>query len=207
MVPHQLYNFLAWTVGSLESPVTNRRVEIDPETHRKLLAISQDIIYVASKGKEKTPKHMSLAMSVRHMTGSAQLIGLSNSFSYCVSNSVTLNHYTAIAQQEMRRGEDAVPPNIHPRCNITLVWDNNDFGEETLSDTCTTHNTNGIIVQPLLDCQQVEEGPEIPLTTKRTRERTTKPPPSRIHTMGERRQDHLQYRLRFLLSARIIFLY
>ena len=29
----------------------------------------------------------------------------------------------------------------------TLVWDNNDFDEETLSGSGMTHNTNGIILQ------------------------------------------------------------
>ncbi|CAB4008053.1 Hypothetical predicted protein [Paramuricea clavata] len=34
-----------------------------------------------------------------------------------------------------------------PRIPTIIVWDNNDFGEETLSGHGTTHNTNGIVIQ------------------------------------------------------------
>lgn len=47
---------------------------------------------------------MSLAMAIRHLSGSAQLISLLNGFGHCVSHSVTFNHDTALANQEVRRG-------------------------------------------------------------------------------------------------------
>ena len=93
------------------------------------------------------PKHISLAMAVRHLSGSAQLIGLLNGFGYSVSHSFVLEHDTALAQQEIERGSTALPSCIHSGLYTTLVWDNNDFGEETLSGKGTTHNTNGIAIQ------------------------------------------------------------
>ena len=59
------------------------------------------------------PKHMSLAMAIRHLSGAAQLIGLLNGFGHCVSHSVALNHDTAFANQESMFGDDALPVSIH----------------------------------------------------------------------------------------------
>ena len=84
------------------------------------------------------PKHISLAMAVRHLSGSAQLIGLLNGFGYSVSHSFVL---------EIERSSTALPSCTHSGLYTTLVWDNNDFGEETLSGKGTTHNTNGIAIQ------------------------------------------------------------
>ena len=147
LVPCSLYNFIAWTVGASEEPDFEKFVQVTPSTHKKLLSISQDIISLVSNGRKLMPKHMSLAMAIRHLSGSAQLIGLLNGFGHCVSHSVTLNHDTALANQEVRRGVDALPLSIQPRIRTIIVWDNNDFGEETLSGHETTHNTNGIVIQ------------------------------------------------------------
>ena len=116
-------------------------------------------------------------MTVRHLSGSAQLIGLLNGFGYSVSTSVVLNHDTAIANQEMRRGDNALPPSIQPGKHTILIYDNNDFGEETLTGRGTTHNTNGIVVQRGSGLgkerpQQVDRP-----SVKRTRERSVLPPP------------------------------
>ncbi|PIK38209.1 hypothetical protein BSL78_24948 [Apostichopus japonicus] len=105
LVPHQLYNFLAWTVSASDEPNNESKVScVDTESHRKILAISQDIMYLASKGKTQLPKHTSLALALRHLTGSAQLIGLMNGFGYCVPHSVALNIDSAISVKEMDHG-------------------------------------------------------------------------------------------------------
>ena len=177
IIPPCLYNFIAWTVGASDDPCLDKCVSVLPDTHCKILAISQDIVYLQSKGRKQMPKHMSLAMTVRHLSGSAQLIGLLNGFGYSVSSSVVLNHDTAIANQEMRRGDNALPPDIQPGKHTILVYDNNDFGEETLTGRGTTHNTNGIVVQRSSGFgeerpQQVDRP-----SVKRTRERSVLPPP------------------------------
>jgi len=51
-----------------------------------------------------------------------------------------------------------VPVGFHPKVHATVVWDNNDFMEETISGTGTTNNTKGIIVQQIsTDIQNVVE--------------------------------------------------
>ncbi len=75
------------------------------------------------------------------------MIELLNGFGHYASNSVVLNHDTALAESQITHGENALASNIQPAISTLLVWDNNDFGEETLSGCGTTHNTNGIIIQ------------------------------------------------------------
>ena len=41
-----------------------------------------------------------------------------------------------------------MPVNIFPNIPVCLVWDNNDFREDTLSGKNTTHCTTGIVIQP-----------------------------------------------------------
>lgn len=191
-VPPLLLNFLAWAIGASEEPDTEKMVELSAPIQRRLLSISQDIIYLASGGRTLMPKNLSLGMAVRHMSGSAQLIGLLNGFGHCVSNSVVLNHDTALAEQELSRGESAIPSVIQPGIPTTVVWDNNDFGEETLSGRGTTHNTNGIIIQNCNTkpssqehCSSITVNPAV----KRTRKRSMQPPEENLATYCGGKKD------------------
>ena len=152
---------------------------IPEESHRRLLSVAQDLLYLRSKGRMLLPKHTSLAMAVRHMTGSAKLIGILNGLGHSVSNSVTLELDTALAKRQIALGVDILPAGSQP-VFTTVVFDNNDFGEETLSGKGTTHNTNGILVQwpssSLPDDEQSTEAMPLP----RTRERSINPPESNI---------------------------
>ena len=182
VVPWRLYNFLAWTIGASEEPDVEKFVRVGKDTtHRKLLSISQDIISLSSNGRKLMPKHMSLAMAVRHLSGSAQLIGLLIGFGHSVSHSVVLNHDTALAEQEMMKGDDAMPSTIQTGQPITIVWDNNDFGEETASGHGTTHNTNGIIIQEKTN-HQSSSTTTTTTTVKRSRKRSMQPPAANLAT-------------------------
>ena len=120
-VPYILYNFLAWIVGAAEELGTEKTVDTSACVHRKLLSISQDIIFLASYGCTLMSKQSSLDMAVRHLSGSAQLIGLLNGLGHCVSNSVVLNHDTALAELEMNHAENSLPSTIQPGIPTTLV--------------------------------------------------------------------------------------
>ncbi|XP_071847519.1 uncharacterized protein [Apostichopus japonicus] len=178
LVPVQLYNFLAWLIGASEEPSESERVAVSEQHDRRILSMAQDIIYNSSGGKKSMPKHAALAMTVRHLTGSAKLIGLLNGFGHASSHSVILEHDTALAQKQLDMGPINLPPFIKQREFTTLIWDNNDFGEETLSGSGTTHNTNGIVVQT----QQADHSPEDafccpPVATK---SRSLEPPPTEL---------------------------
>lgn len=65
-------------------------------------------------------------------SGSSKLQHLLNSFGHCVSHSVTLEHDTALAVKQLKETSD-IPAGFFEEKFTTLVWDNNDFGEETLT--------------------------------------------------------------------------
>lgn len=125
------------------------------------------------------PKHSALAMAVRHMTGSAQVIGILNGLGHCSSHSQVLEHDTALAELQLERGGTYIPPTIVPEISGTLVWDNNDFGEETLSGKGTMHNTNGIIIQrPTSSDVPTSEF----VSLQKSRKRSLQPPSIQIDT-------------------------
>ena len=71
-------------------------------------------------------------MAVKNMSGSKNLISLLNGLGHCISNNMLYEHDTALAELQIKRGENFIPSSIKPNIHCTLVWDNNDFGEETL---------------------------------------------------------------------------
>lgn len=91
------------------------------------------------------PKHVSLA--IRHLSGSAQLMGLLNGFGYSTSHSYVLKHDIALCMQEILLSANVLPSSLQKGQFTTFVWDNNDFGEQTLSGKGSTHNTNSIAIQ------------------------------------------------------------
>lgn len=44
-------------------------------------------------------------------------------------------------------GQNIIPQNINAEVFATIVWDNNDFNEKTVSGKGTTHVANGIMLQ------------------------------------------------------------
>ncbi|XP_071821662.1 uncharacterized protein [Apostichopus japonicus] len=50
MVPTKLYNFLAWVVGISDEPDDKEKVKTTDAEDRHILAIAQDIMYLATKG-------------------------------------------------------------------------------------------------------------------------------------------------------------
>ncbi|GBO08931.1 hypothetical protein AVEN_6508-1 [Araneus ventricosus] len=85
-------------------------------------------------------------MTVRHLTGSAKLTGLLSGLGHSVSQSTILQLDTDMALLQLKN-QSIFPKNFIPNVFTTLVWDNSDFGEETLCGGGTTLCTNGIILQ------------------------------------------------------------
>ncbi len=131
VVPVELFNFLAWCTGITNVFCSGDYVKVSQDVQKKLLSIGQDLIYLASQGRKLTPKHVALGLAVRHLTGSSQLIGLLNGLGHSISHSLVLQHDTALALQQLQG--DGIPPGFHEGVFTTIVWDNNDFGEETLT--------------------------------------------------------------------------
>lgn len=146
MVPMELYNLIAWCTGASDEPVFDKKVQLPEDTNRRLLSICQDIVYLASSGKKPTPKSLALGLTVRHLTGSSQLLDILSRLGHCISTSSTIGFETALAEYQLATETD-IPKCMSKQHPTVLVWDNIDFGEETLSGRGTTHHTNGIMVQ------------------------------------------------------------
>lgn len=147
VVPLELYNLIAWVIGATEDPAVGHYVDIPHDLNLKVLSICQDIVYLASRGRRQTPKSLCLGLTVRHLTGSSQVVSLLSRLGHCASWNTVVSLDTSLAQLQLIEGRDKIPKGFAKKVPTTLVWDNMDFGEETLSGGGTTHHTNGIMVQ------------------------------------------------------------
>ncbi|KAL1268455.1 hypothetical protein QQF64_033818 [Cirrhinus molitorella] len=147
VVPVELYNLISWIIGATEEPASSHYVDIPDDLNLKVISICQDIVYLASKGRRQTPKSLCLGLTVRHLTGSSQIVSLLNRLGHCASRDTVVSLDTSLAQLQLVEGRDKIPKGFSKKVPTALVWDNIDFGEETLSGHGTTHHTNGIMLQ------------------------------------------------------------
>ena len=153
-IPGLLQGLLSFTIsGKPFEKSSNRKA-------RFVNSFSQDICSAATNGQWLMPKHLLLALTLRHLTGSAQLLTLFNRFGHCQSYSRTLELETAICDSVTQCGI-ALPPTIKQEGSIVthLCWDNFDLAEETPSGSGTTHSTHGIIIQ---ECDTYANPTDIP---------------------------------------------
>ena len=122
------------------------------QKRKKQLAgsFAQDICTAVTNGQWVMPKHLLLGMSVRYLTGSAELITVLNRFGHCAFYSVLLELETAMCSSIEQR-QSATPPSVVPDQNsfIHLCWDNFDLTEKTPSGASTTHTAHGIVIQEM----------------------------------------------------------
>ena len=144
-------------VGDLYQPSSCIKIEDE----RRVLSIAQDIIHCASNSRVKLPKQIGLAMTVRHLTGSKQLVVLLNrmghSSSYDELQAVDTSLATEVLAKVETRGT-VIPSNISPGSFVQLAADNNDLNEETIDGKNTTHATTMVVYQKKVF------GPELPPT-------------------------------------------
>ncbi|XP_061913285.1 uncharacterized protein LOC133656293 isoform X2 [Entelurus aequoreus] len=147
VVPVELYNFIAWIIGATEEPTLACYVDVPDDVNLKVISLCQDIVYLASKGRKQTPKSLCLGLTVRHLTGSSNVLSLLNRLGHCASRDTVVSLDTSLAQLQLLEGRNKIPKGFAQKAPTILVWDNIDFGEETLSGHGTTHHTNGIMLQ------------------------------------------------------------
>ena len=117
---------------------------------RKIIMLAQDILHCSSHGKIKTPKHVSLGVAVRHMTGSKDLITLLNRIGHSSSYDEVQAIDRSLAKGISMRAEEmgvVLPSNICPGSFVQLAADNNDLREETIDGKQTTHATTVVLYQ------------------------------------------------------------
>jgi hypothetical protein len=108
----------------------------DLDHFERILSISQDIIYVSSKGRKLTPKHIGLGTTIHHATRSKYLVDLVHAAGHCVSYECVQKIDTSIAKSELERYKSnnnvVVPPNLVHGDFIQFAADNINILEETL---------------------------------------------------------------------------
>lgn len=119
--------------------------DLTASNSKKVMSICQDIL--ALQGKT-TPKSIALGTTLRHVTGSKYILNLLNGLGHTSSYDTILRVETALAYQQQKNQESGnLPPGVRQDVFTTLVYDNIDFQEETLSGKGTSHYTNGIMFQ------------------------------------------------------------
>jgi hypothetical protein len=138
------------------------------KTERITRSVAQDICYAVSGGRWKMPKHLLLGMTVRHITGSAEIVSLLNRFGHCVSYTTLLELETAMCNAIVET-DKLLPVTIDPDKNVVthFCWDNFDLNEETPSGAGTTHSTHGIVVQETTE--ECTPAPTVPVMNKTKR--------------------------------------
>ena len=137
LVPDLLYNMFAWICSSDVGYCNKRVCGVSAEVRRIVLSLTQDLIHCVSRGRIKTPKHVTLPLTVKSLTGNAELVTLLNRFGHALSYSQIEELETALAEKEIAKEQDGiiVPSTCSMGVPAVLCWDNNDLLEETLSGT------------------------------------------------------------------------
>ena len=147
LIPDGLYMFIRWLIeDDVDSnPISGQKEKcFKPETHRRILSIAQDILFACNRGI-LTPKHIGIGVTVKHLTGSKEVIKLLNRFGHSISYDEVIKLEKGLAQQTLiDQGENsvAIPANISAG-----TFDNLDFNEQTLDGKNTTHATTLVLYQ------------------------------------------------------------
>ena len=150
LIPESLYWILRWIIlnpSSEEDEFTSPRCNSKADETR-ILMLAQNVVHCASNSRIKMTKHVSLAISVRHLTGSKQLFTLLSRMGHCSSYDEGEIIDTSLAREILARSEligVVLPSNILPGGFVQVAGDNNDINEETLGGKKTTHATTLVI--------------------------------------------------------------
>jgi hypothetical protein len=113
-----------------------------------VLAICQDIMFCASQGRSKIPKHIALAMSLQN--GSKQMITMLNRMGHCISYNETESLDTSLANEVLSKSAEfgaVIPSGIRLGPFIQAAADNFDLKKDTLDGKNSTHATTLVLFQ------------------------------------------------------------
>ncbi|CAB4005386.1 Hypothetical predicted protein [Paramuricea clavata] len=125
LLPQNLYWLLRWIItGQQYSDRTSSSSARIPADERKIIMVAQDIVHCASHARAKLPKHGARAMSVKHITGSKQLVTLLNRMGHCSSYMEIEQVETGLANESLARSKTSVviiPTNKNPGVWTTTI--------------------------------------------------------------------------------------
>jgi len=152
LIPDSLMKFLSWVI--VQQPVASGdNMDVTPSLNhadkRHAIMIGQDTLHSATHGRVKTPKHVGLAMMIRHLTESKQLTTMLNRTGYCSSYDEVEAVDTSLTMEVVATSEKMgviIPSNVNPGGFIQVTADN-DINKETLDGKQTTHATTIVLFQ------------------------------------------------------------
>jgi len=178
--PKSLMEFVSEVITGKSSSQSTEK------SSRLTSSIAQDICSASTGGMWTMPKHIMLGMTLRHLTGRADILTFLNRYGHCLSYTKIMELDTALAY-DVQKGDSLLPSNISVTGNIVshLCWDNFDINEETPSGAGTTHTTHGIVIQEL---EQAAAEVRQVAVQQRTRERSFKFVPESLQPCYTRRR-------------------
>ena len=143
---------------------------------RLVNSIAQDLIFAATGGEKKTLKHIQLGISIKHKTGSRNVIEWLNRLGHSLSYKEVNVIETSLAEEHSNLEEPRkyVPNNIQPSTMVTFVYDNCDHNAESIHGF-TMHATNGIVIQRTSAASPNDSQQLISSTARRQRRVSFKP--------------------------------
>ena len=151
--------------------LTGKSQDISEVNSGRVNSFSQDICQAATRGQWVMPKHLLIGLTLRHLTGSAQVVTLIHRLGHCSSYSSILELETAMCR-DIEERDSLIPLAILPHQNIVthFCWDNFDLLEETPSGAGTTHTAHGLIIQETKSTTDTPDEP--PAHLPKTKERS-----------------------------------
>ena len=129
IIPDELYMFMRLLIeGDVGFQPLNlpREHSKQSNVHRLILSLAQDNMYACGKSIV-TPKHMGLAVTMKHITGSKDVTTILNRFGHCVSYEEVIRFDTMCTNKQLHDSEHTgviVPSNILPGSFIQAAADN-----------------------------------------------------------------------------------
>ena len=76
LIPESLYSFLSEVISRQDKKATtvSDGSTLSAEKGRRIVMLGQDIIHAATNSQVKTPKHIGLAVTIHHLTGSKESV-------------------------------------------------------------------------------------------------------------------------------------
>ena len=120
LIKDEIYNFLYWILSS-NSPTDNDLIDIDKSSiresnnslHRYIMSLGQDLVYMSSRGKTRTPKHIGLSVTCHKMTQSKEVIRLLNRNGQGVSYDEVQAIETTWVLQQINENHIVLPSNMN----------------------------------------------------------------------------------------------
>jgi len=105
IIPDSLYLFLSVLFGGT-GILDSENCEDDQDMKGRVLNIAQDIVFLVSKGRKLTPKHIGLGLTLHHTTRSEKLVDLFHAAVDSVSMDTIRRMDTHIANNILQKYEE-----------------------------------------------------------------------------------------------------